>query len=150
MASSKQKFAPHETGATAEAPPGPSNRSFGFVVGGIFGALGALRFFVWDHAGVFTIGMMAIGAALIFFALVAPGLLTTLNRLWMKLGLLLGIIITPIVMGLVYLTTFIPIGLLMRLRGYDPLKRAQKSEEESYWIVREPAGPDPKTMPNQF
>ncbi len=150
MARNKAKFAPHEAGATSEAPPEPSNRSFGLIVGGIALAIGALRFFILDHSGPFTIGFLAIGGALMLLGLIAPSLLSIPNRLWMKLGVLLGIIVTPIVLGLIFLSTFVPIGFLMRLRGYDPMRRAEKDPGESYWIVRDPAGPDPKTMPNQF
>ena len=150
MAGRGKTFIPHEAGSTAEAVAGPSNRSFGLVVGGIMAAIGGLRFALGGHDGPFTLAMLGIGATLIVLGLVAPGVLTAPNRLWMKLGLLLGLIMTPVVMGLVYVTTFLPIGLLMKLRGHDPLRRARANEDASYWIVRDPPGPDPKTMPNQF
>jgi hypothetical protein len=94
--------------------------------------------------------MSVLGGLLVLFGAIAPDALTLPNRLWMKLGFLLGLIMTPIVMGLLYLLTFIPMGLALRLAGKDPLRRRKKGEGESYWVVRDPAGPDPKTMTNQF
>ncbi len=142
-----KSFAPHETGSTADAVEGPSNRSFGLVVGAIMAAIGGLRF-VLGHGGPVSAGAIAIGAVLTILGALSPGLLSTPNRLWMKLGLMLGMIITPIVMGLVYLTTFLPMGLALKASGKDPLRR--KRRDDSYWIIRTPPGPDPQTMPNQF
>ncbi|NWG92539.1 MAG: hypothetical protein HXY21_08535 [Parvularculaceae bacterium] len=150
MSGGRRKFAPHEAGPTAEAVEGPSNRSFGLIVGGVMLAIAALSFFAGGHSGWPARIFAAFGAPLVVLALAAPGVLAIPNKLWMKLGLLLGLVMTPIVMGLLYALTFVPIGLLMRLRGHDPLRRAKKPPSESYWIVREPPGPDPKTMPNQF
>lgn len=150
MSASRKKFAPHEAGSTADAVEGPSNRSFGLIVGGVMLAIAALNYFAGGHSGWLVRIFAGAGAPLVVLALVSPGVLTIPNRLWMKLGLLLGLIVTPIIMGLLYALTFIPIGLLMRLRGHDPLRRARRAPGESYWIVREPPGPDPKTMPNQF
>jgi hypothetical protein len=150
MSANRKKFAPHEAGSTAEAVEGPSNRSFGLVVGGVMLAIAALSFFVGGHSGRLVRIFAALGAPLVILALFSPNVLTIPNKLWMKLGLLLGLIVTPVIMGLLYALTFIPIGLLMRARGHDPLRRRREPSAESYWVVREPPGPDPKTMPNQF
>ncbi len=150
MSAGKKILAPHEAASTAEEIAGPSNRSFGLIVGGIMLAIAGLSYFVGGHSGWLVRIFTLVGAPLVLLGIIWPAILTTPNRLWMKFGLLLGMIMTPIIMGLLYLITFIPIGLVMRARGHDPLRRNKRSPEESYWVVREPPGPDPKTMPNQF
>jgi hypothetical protein len=86
----------------------------------------------------------------LMLALVAPKLLAPLNKLWMKLGLLLGKIVNPIVMGLLFFLTITPIGLLMRWMGKDQLRRGFDKRSASYWIERRPPGPPPESMKNQF
>lgn len=149
MSGDRSRIAPHETGGAASEAALPSNRHFGFVVGGVAAAIGALLL-VARGPGVMSTLLLGAGTGLVVLASFAPGLLSWPNRLWMKLGFLLGLVMTPVVMGVVYVTTFLPLGLIMRLRGHDPLKRARNPEGESYWIVRTPPGPDPATMPNQF
>ncbi|MDZ7628544.1 MAG: SxtJ family membrane protein [Parvularculaceae bacterium] len=147
---SKSRLAPHEAMSAGEALKLPSNRNFGLVVGTAAITLGLLLGLKDGAIGPLSVALIALGSGLNLLGLTAPSLLTAPNRLWMKLGLLLGLIMTPVIMGLVYVTTFLPIALLMRLKGHDPLRRARKAAGESYWIVRTPPGPDPATMPNQF
>lgn len=146
----KSRVAPHEAISASEALKLPSNRNFGVVVGAAAIAAGLLLYLKDGAMGPFSVALIAFGSVLNLLGFLAPSLLTAPNRLWMKFGLLLGLIMTPVIMGLVYVTTFLPIALLMRLKGHDPLRRARKPAGESYWIVRTPPGPDPATMPNQF
>ncbi len=91
----------------------------------------------------------ALVVSVVFFLLgfIAPRLLTLPNRLWFKFGILLGSIIAPIVMALVYFITVLPTGLIMRLLGKDLLKQKLDKNAKSYWIKRsEPMG----SMKNQF
>jgi len=83
-------------------------------------------------------------------ALVKPALLSGLNRLWMKLGLLLGKVVSPIALGILFYAVITPIGLIIRLTGKDPLRLKFDPDAESYWIPREPPGPPPGSMNNQF
>jgi len=83
----------------------------------------------------------------LLLAFVAPKVLTRPNRLWFKFGILLGSVIAPVVMTLVYFATVLPIGLIMRLLGKDLLKQKLDKNAKSYWIERkEPMG----SMKNQF
>lgn len=127
-----------------------SDRSFGLTVGGILMAIGALRFGLSQELKNLEIALIAVGGALVVLALVAPGLLSSLNKAWMRLGLLLSKIVTPIVMGLIYYTTVVPIGLIFRALGKDLLNIRKDPLAESYWVVRDPPGPEPETMKNQF
>ena len=91
----------------------------------------------------------ALVVSIIFFllAFLAPKILVLPNKLWFKFGLLIGSIVAPIVMTLVYFVTVLPTGLIMRLLGKDLLKQKLDKNAKSYWIERkEPMG----SMKNQF
>ena len=133
-----------------QAPEGPSNRSFGYTVGGILLGLVLAKRLIGGSLSTTSIAMAVLGAALVLLALVSPGLLTVPNRLWMKLGLLMFRVVNPVVMLLIYVTTFVPIGLLMRLRHRDPLATSFDRAAASYWISRPRGEPAPPTMCNQF
>ena len=87
--------------------------------------------------------------SLIFFLLayVDPKVLSVPNKLWFKLGMALGAVVAPVVMALVYFSTVVPIGLIMRLMGKDLLRQKLDKNTKSYWIERnEPMG----SMKDQF
>ena len=84
------------------------------------------------------------------FAILKPELLAGPNRLWIKLGLLLGKIVSPIALGIVFYCVVAPIGTLVRLTGKDPLRLKLDPRADSYWIPRKPPGPPPDSMNNQF
>ena len=131
---------------------GSSNRSFGLIVGGILALIGLVRVGLHWNEGIswLTAAFIGVGAVLVVLGLVAPNSLTLPNKLWMKLGLLLAKIVNPIVLGLIYLVVIVPFGLLIRLTGGDLLKHRFDPEAKSYWIERDPPGPEPDTMTNQF
>ena len=91
----------------------------------------------------------ALVVSIIFFllAFLAPNILVLPNKLWFKFGLLIGSIVAPIVITLVYFVTVVPTGLIMRLLGKDLLKQKLDKNAKSYWIERkQPMG----SMKNQF
>ena len=91
----------------------------------------------------------ALVVSIIFFllAFLAPKILVLPNKLWFKFGLLVGSIVAPIVMTLIYFVTVLPTGLIMRLLGKDLLKQKLDKNAKSYWIERkEPMG----SMRNQY
>jgi hypothetical protein len=141
----------HESYRHEEEEHGPSERNFGLTVGGILVALGLIRGFL-GHSGLnwLTYAFLVVGALLVLLALVRPAALRTLNRGWTKLGLLLFAIVNPIMMGLIFFTTILPIGLVMRARGKDLLRLKRDPAASTYWIERQPPGPAPETMINQF
>ncbi len=124
-----------------------SDRSFGFILGGIIVAFSSLP--VIKGGPPYWIPFAA-GAVLVLLGFVRPALLRPLNKAWMKLGLLLGRIITPLVMFAVFAATVVPIGLLLRAFGKDVLRLKRKPADESYWIEREPPGPEPSSLERQF
>jgi len=146
----------HETYSQSEEIEGSSDRSFGLTVGGILLAIAAIRIGLgWWSSGVVHLGWLEwalglIGLPLALLGLVAPSVLAPLNKGWIKLGLLLFKIVNPIVLGLIFLLTILPIGLLLRLFGKDPLRLKFEPDAKSYWITRDPPGPTPDSMPQQF
>jgi hypothetical protein len=137
----------HESFAEHDLPIGPSDRKFGYSVGGILAALGVLKaifMFSW-----IAIVLMLIGATLIACAFFSPSKLAILNKGWMKLGLVLFHIVNPLVMGIIYLICFIPGGIIMRLLKHDPMNREFDSVAQTYWVKKKPSElPDP--MKYQF
>ncbi len=139
----------HEDFSRGEEVKSGTDRSFGLTVGGILLVIAAARSY-FHGLGWVQYGLAAIGVVLILLGLVAPQSLTSLHRAWDKLGLILFRVVNPVVLGLIYGIVIVPVGLLMRLTGRDPLRLKSDAGAESYWIVRDPPGPAPETMINQF
>ena len=137
----------HEFGARATATESSSDRSFGLVFAGFFALLAA---YGWWHASSRWPYYLAIAVAFLAVALVRPDILRPLNRAWTKLGYILGMIVSPLVLGLIFFVVMTPIGLLMRLLRKDTLRLRRDPGAGSYWIVREPPGPPGETMRDQF
>ena len=124
-----------------------SNRSFGLVFTGFFLIVGLLPL-LYGHS--LRIWALALAGVFLVTALAAPSLLAPLNRLWTKLGLLLHRIVSPIALGILFFGVVTPTGLLMRLLGHDPLRLRLDKTATTYWIVRNPPGPAPESLINQF
>ena len=145
----------HEPSSQGHSVNMGSDRGFGLVFAAVFTLIG-----VWPALELgwiprlkpasLRLWALAIAGAFLGLAFAAPALLNPLNRLWFAFGLLLGKIMTPIVMGLLYVLTIVPTGYIMRLRGRDLLTLKIDRARKSYWIVREPPGPARGTMSNQF
>ncbi|MBF0447575.1 MAG: hypothetical protein HQL67_05180 [Magnetococcales bacterium] len=125
-----------------------SDRSFGFVFTVVFLLISAWPVYDRGEAPHLWAG----GIALVFFllSLLQPRLLAPLNRLWTRFGLLLNRITSPIILGLFFFVVLFPIALIMRLFGKRPLELAFDKDRASYWIEKEPAGPEPESMKHQF
>ena len=89
-------------------------------------------------------------AILLVAGVIFPSVLTVPNRLWMKLAELISKITNPIILSLMFYLLFTPAALICRLLGKDLLRLKADKELDTYWIVRQPAGPPPETMSNQF
>lgn len=137
----------HENLSREEHIEGSSDRTFGFVFAIVFFIVAA-----WPLMGGRQPRWWALGIAAAF-ALVAalrPSRLGALNRWWMKFGLLLGRFVSPIALAILFYAVFTPIGGLMRLAGKDPLKLRRDPGAASYWTPRQPPGPPPNSMKQQF
>ena len=121
-----------------------SERSFGIVFSIVFLVVALYPLF---NSGNFRIWSLVVSTIFLLLAFASPKMLTLPNKLWFKFGILLGSIVAPIVMALVYFFTVLPTGLIMRLLGKDLLKQKLDKNTKSYWIERsEPMG----SMKNQF
>ena len=121
-----------------------SEKSFGVVFSVVFLII---SLYPLTNSKSVYIWTLIVSAVFLLLAFVAPKVLTRPNRLWFKFGILLGSVIAPVVMTLVYFATVLPIGLIMRLLGKDLLKQKLDKNAKSYWIKRsEPIG----LMKNQF
>ena len=121
-----------------------SEKSFGVVFSIVF-----LIVSLYPLINSESLRIWALVVSIIFFllAFLAPKILVLPNKLWFKFGLLVGSIVAPIVMTLIYFVTVLPTGLIMRLLGKDLLKQKLDKNAKSYWIERkEPMG----SMKNQF
>jgi hypothetical protein len=140
----------HEDFRRTEEVKGGSDRGFGLTVGGILLLIAAVRTWLHDGYGTIELALGAVGLCLVVLAVLRAQSLAGLNRAWTKLGLLLFKVVNPVVLGLIYLTTIVPIGLIMRAFGHDPLRLKPDPQASTYWVRREPPGPAPETMINQF
>ena len=121
----------------------PSNRNFGIVFFIVF-----LIIALWPLLKQSEIRIWSLIISFIFFVLglINSRLLTPLNKLWFKFGILLGNIIAPIVMGIVFFLVVTPTGLIMRFFRKDIL-RLKKNSNDSYWINKDNTN---SSMRNQF
>ena len=111
----------------------PSNRKFGFFFTAIF----LLAFFYFHYVNSDIIVYVLAALCVIFFIITITNadILLPLNKLWMKFGMLLGMIVSPIIMGIVFFGIFTPIAILMRLSGRDELRLLFK-KKKTHWIIR--------------
>lgn len=93
---------------------------------------------------------LAMGLTFLSLALVWPGLLSPLNRLWTWLGRGLHRVSSPVALMLVFIVAFVSMGMLLRLMRKDPLRRRFEPAATSYWIERQPRGKADAQMRRQF
>ncbi len=120
-----------------------SNRSFGITFFIVF-----LIIALWPILNSENIRVWSLIISIIFFLLgiFNSKLLTPLNKLWMKFGLLLGKVVSPVVMAVIYFGVVTPTGLIMRILGKDILK-LKKNNYNSYWEKKDNSN---NNMNNQF
>ncbi|MDA7463149.1 SxtJ family membrane protein [Candidatus Pelagibacter ubique] len=112
----------------------PSNRKFGFFFTVIF--LIPSGYFWNDANSSLAYGFATLSFLLLVTTIVKADVLLPFNKLWMRFGLLLGMIVSPIVLGLIFFLLFTPIAFFMRIFGRDELHLKFK-KKKSHWIKRE-------------
>ena len=112
-----------------------SNKSFGIVFAVVFFLIA-----LWPIINSNDIRIWSLIVSIIFLilGLMNSSILTPINKIWFRLGILLGNFIAPIVMGIIFFFVVTPIGLIMRLLGRDLIK-LKKNNENSYWIEKKDA-----------
>ena len=120
-----------------------SNRSFGIVFFVVFLIIALYPLTYREEARVWSV---IISLIFLVLGLLNSKILTPLNKLWFKFGILLGKLVSPLIMGMIFFLVVTPIGLIMRLLGKDVLN-LKYNKNKSYWIEKN--GPKSK-MKNQF
>ena len=111
----------------------PSTRKFGFFFTTIFLLASFYSYYIESEIMLYILS--AICGVFLIITIINPKILLPLNKLWMKIGILLGMIVSPIIMGLIFFGIFTPIAFFMRLFGRDEL-RLRFKKKETHWISR--------------
>ena len=121
----------------------PSNKSFGVV---FFIVFLLIALYPLINHGDIRIWSLVVSLIFLTLGLLNSKILNPLNKLWFKFGILLGKIVSPLVMGIIFFFVVTPIGFIMRLLKKDLLNLKFK-DDKSYWIEKN----EPKSkMKNQF
>lgn len=126
----------------------PSDRKFGFTFAVIFIAAGVYG--VFNSWGPVACGLCVVtGVMLIIVAATFPGLLKPINAAWFTLGELLGRVVSPIALGLIFFAMIAPVSVVARMFGRDEL-RLKRRPVSSYWVPRHSSTLDPASFGRQF
>jgi hypothetical protein len=131
----------------SDYPKLPTNKKFGWFFSALF-AIIALQSYSQQ------LKLLALAACITSFSFAAvttlfPKALTPLNRVWYGIGMILGKVISPVILGIMFFVLITPVALISRLFGRDELK-IKRSFVQSYWVDRLPAGPQSDSFKNQF
>ena len=110
-----------------------SNRSFGLLFFIVFIVVGLWPTIKGEEANIYLI---LISLFFLIFGLINSKILSPFNKAWIKLGEILGLIIAPIIMALVYFIILTPISLIVRIFGKDLLGLKFLKKRDTYWIKR--------------
>ena len=120
-----------------------SNRSFGIIFSIVF-----LIIAIWPLLSTSEIRYWSLVISVIFLilGLIKSKILTPLNKIWFKIGITLGNLISPLVMGIVFFLVVTPTSIIMKILGKD-LLNLKKNNNKSYWIEKNKQN---TSMKNQF
>jgi hypothetical protein len=135
------------TNGAVAAQPGPSDRSFGWTFAGVFIVLAGIS--LWRGGAYVPLWALLAGITAAV-TVIRPHWLAPLNRWWMKLAEVMHRFVNPILLGLIFFVAITPMALVMRLARRDSLRRDYEPKAETYWIIRDPPGPNPKSLKDQF
>ena len=120
-----------------------SNKSFGIVFFIVFLLIGIYPLLNQEDVRIWS---LVISSIFLILGLLDSKILYPLNKIWFKFGILLGKIVSPLVMGIIFFIVVTPIGLLMKLLKKD-LLNLKFNKHNSYWVEKN----EPKSkMKNQF
>jgi polyferredoxin len=106
-------------------------------------------YFYLEESAAAAYSLATLGALFLFITFIKADALLPLNKLWMRFGLLLGMIVSPIVMGVIFFGLFTPLSIMMRLFGRDEL-RLRFKQKASHWIPRESLNAQSDAFKRQF
>ena len=124
----------------------PSNQKFGFFFSAVF-IIASLYFWYLGNL-VITYIFLFLTVAFFTITIIKASILLPVNKLWMRFGLMLGMIVSPIILGIIFFGMFTPIALFLRLIGRDEL-RLRLRGKSSNWINKDKS-PDSESFKYQF
>lgn len=127
----------------------PTNTRFGWFLTSVLTIASAYCYFILTKGVLFCIGLAAAALVCALLTTFSPKLLTPLNKIWMQFGELLGKIVSPLVLGIIFFLIITPTAMIGRAFGRDELKLRRKSQS-SYWIDRKSPSPRGDSFNNQF
>lgn len=116
----------------------PSNRKFGFFFSSVFFILSA--YFIYTQSQTVAQVMLLLASLFLIITLFKAKLLLPLNKLWMRFGLILGRIVSPVVLGIIFFGLITPYSVIIRMLGRDEL-HLRKVKNKSHWIHRSQDSP---------
>lgn len=129
-------------------------RNFGLLMAFAIPLIGMLRFGLrWrgaDEMPALPLYYFITGLLFATLALLAPRSLKPLFDSWIKLATILNFLVTHIVLSIAFFFTVVPIGILMRITGNDPLDRALDADANTYWQDAESPADDPEGYTKQY
>ncbi len=111
----------------------PSNHKFGFFFSTIFLFASFYSYYIDNEIMVYIFSTIC--GIFLIITIINAKVLLPLNKLWMKFGILIGMIVSPLILGIIFFGIFTPIAILMRLSGRDELHLRFK-KKKTYWINR--------------
>ena len=114
--------------------PSIDNKKFGRQMSAALAVIAAFGY-TREWPDTILVVLLVLAAVHLILAFVAPGLLGRINSIWMDLGFLLGKVVSPIVMTILFFVLFTPIGLVMKLIGRDELALKSRGGN-SFWKIR--------------
>jgi hypothetical protein len=121
------------------------NQRFGWLFAGVSTA--SFFYFQYKHAYGIAITSVILAIIVALITIFIPSLLTPLSRAWLGLSLLLGKVVSPITLSIIFFVLIVPIAFITRLFGRDVLS-LEKRQVSSYWVDKESL--DPESFKNQF
>ena len=110
----------------------PSNRKFGYFFTIIFLIASCYSYYIDKLFVVYLLGSLC--GIFFIITIINANILLPLNKLWMKFGILLGMIVSPVIMAIIFFGIFTPIGIFMRLYGRDELRLNFKKRENLHCL----------------
>lgn len=105
---------------------------FAILVAGLFGLIFPLLFDIR-----FALWPWLVGLGFVLWGSFAPGTVRRFYHAWMRFGFIMGAIMSRVVLGIVYYLTVVPVGLILRFRGKDPMRRVLQPDADSYRVESE-------------
>jgi hypothetical protein len=145
-----QNFSLHEHYRDVDPAEAGGDRAFGCTVGGILMVIGAAKVFVAEAVTPVACLIFAAGALLLLLGIVAPAVLSTPNRLWLRLGTTIAKVVNPLMLALLFYLVVTPTAFVVRLLGKRPLSLVPDRNTATYWIERLPSDGRASSMKQQF